>query len=51
MRINDIRVLKRISNYDRMQTFERRPILQKIIYLMQTFDLDIGYNFPWFILY
>jgi uncharacterized protein YwgA len=42
-------LLKRLGNYDKMETFEGRLKLQKTIYLMQTFDLYIGYNFSWYI--
>lgn len=42
-------LLKRIDNYDNMNTFAGRLRLQKTIYLMQAFDLYIGYNFSWYI--
>jgi uncharacterized protein YwgA len=42
-------LLKRIGNYDKMESFEGRLKLQKTIYLMQAFDLYIGYNFSWYI--
>src|ERR1700693_1170672 len=42
-------LLKRINNYDKMETFDGRLKLQKTIYLMQVFDLYIGYDFSWYI--
>ncbi|MDR4490237.1 MAG: hypothetical protein R2685_04970 [Candidatus Nitrosocosmicus sp.] len=42
-------LLKRIGNYDGMNNFENRLILQKTVYLLQSFDLYIGYRFSWYI--
>ena len=43
-------LVKRIGNYDRMETFSGRLKLQKTIYLMEhAFDLNIGYNFSWYV--
>lgn len=42
-------LLKRIGNYDKMESFDGRLKLQKTIYLMQTFDLNLGYDFSWYI--
>ena len=43
-------LLKRIGNYDRMETFSGRLKLQKTIYLMErAFDLNIGYNISWYV--
>jgi len=41
-------LLKRIGNYN-IDTFDGRLILQKTIYLMQSFDLPLGYRFSWYI--
>jgi len=41
-------LLKRIGNYD-MSSLEGRLILQKTIYLLQVFGLNLGYNFSWYI--
>jgi uncharacterized protein YwgA len=43
------RILKRIDNYDKMESFNGRLKLQKTIYVMQSFDLYIGYNFSWYV--
>lgn len=42
-------LLKRVGNYDGMETFGGRLMLQKTIYLMQSFDLYLGYTFSWYI--
>lgn len=42
-------LIKRIGNYDAMETFDGRLKLQKTIYLMQSFDLYVGYDFGWYI--
>lgn len=42
-------LLKRIENYNKMQTFQGRLIFQKSIYLLQEFDLYLGYNFSWYV--
>ena len=42
-------LLKRIGNFNGMKKFEDRLILQKTIYLLQAFDLYIGYKFSWYI--
>ncbi len=42
-------LLKRIGNYNKMESFDDRLILQKTVYLMQSFDLYVGYNFTWYI--
>lgn len=42
-------MLKNFNNYDKMETFDGRLKLQKTIYLMQAFDLYLGYNFTWYI--
>jgi uncharacterized protein YwgA len=42
-------ILKRIENYDKMESFEGRLKLQKTVYLMQSFGLNIGYTFSWYI--
>lgn len=43
-------ILKRLGIYDKMQTFDGRLKIQKIIYIMQHgFGLNIGYNFSWYI--
>ena len=41
-------VLKRIGNFD-MSTFKGRLVLQKTIYLLQSFGLYFGYKFSWYI--
>ena len=42
-------LVRRIGNYNKMETFDDRLILQKTIYLMQSFDLYVGYDFSWYI--
>jgi uncharacterized protein YwgA len=42
-------ILKRIGNYDGMDEFNKRLVLQKTIYLLQSFDLYLGYKFSWYI--
>lgn len=42
-------LLKRIGNYDGMNEFNKRLVLQKTIYLLQAFDLYMGYKFSWYI--
>lgn len=42
-------ILKRIGNYKGMDDFNDRLILQKTVYLLQSFDLFIGYKFSWYI--
>lgn len=45
-------LLKRIGNYDPTcfkERFEARLILQKTIYLMQAFGLNIGYSYSWYL--
>lgn len=45
-------LLHRIGNYHSKSfatDFSERLILQKTIYLMQTFDLFIGYHFNWYL--
>jgi uncharacterized protein YwgA len=42
-------VLKNVGNYEKMATFEARLKLQKTVYLMQAFDLYLGYDFNWYI--
>ena len=43
-------ILKRINNFNgKMSPFGERLILQKTIYLMQAFGLNIGYIFSWYI--
>jgi len=45
-------LLKRIGNYDPTsfrEKFEARLILQKTIYLMQAFGLNIGYSYSWYL--
>lgn len=41
-------LLKRIGNFS-LDTFEGRLVLQKTIYLMQSYGLDVGYKFSWYI--
>lgn len=45
-------ILKRIGNFEPdsfKSVFESRLILQKTIYLLQAFDLYLGYQFSWYI--
>jgi len=41
-------MLKRIGNFD-LSIFEGRLVLQKTIYLLQSFGLYLGYKFSWYI--
>lgn len=41
-------VLKRIGNFD-LSTFEGRLVLQKTVYLLQSFGLYFGYKFSWYV--
>ncbi len=41
-------ILKNLDNFD-MSTFQGRLILQKSVYLMQAFDIYIGYDFSWYL--
>ena len=41
-------VLRRIDNFD-MSTFEGRLVLQKTIYLLQSYGLYLGYKFSWYV--
>lgn len=41
-------VLKNIDNFD-MSTFDGRLILQKTVYLMQSFGIYVGYDFTWYL--
>ena len=41
-------VLKRIGNFD-VSTFEGRLVLQKTVYLLQSFGLYFGYKFSWYV--
>ena len=41
-------VLKNIDNFD-MSTFNGRLILQKTVYLMQSFGIYVGYDFSWYL--
>jgi uncharacterized protein YwgA len=41
-------VLKRIGNFD-LGTFKGRLVLQKTIYLLQSYGLNLGYTFSWYI--
>ena len=40
-------VLKNLDNFD-MSTFYGRLVLQKTVYLLQSFDVYIGYDFSWY---
>lgn len=45
-------LFKRIGNFNVESfttSFEERLIFQKTIYLLQTFDLSINYNFSWYL--
>ncbi len=45
-------VLNRIGNFDPSQfkdDFDSRLVLQKTIYLLQAFDLNLGYQFNWYL--
>ena len=43
-------ILKQIPNYDfSMNTFRDRLRLQKTIYLLQVFDVCLGYDFLWYL--
>ena len=41
-------ILKEINNFS-MDKFENRLILQKTIYLLQSFGVNLGYSFQWYI--
>jgi len=41
-------VLKRIGDFD-LSTFEGRLVLQKTVYLMQSYGLYFGYKFSWYV--
>lgn len=41
-------ILKRIGNFD-VSTFEGRLVLQKTVYLLQSFGLYFGYKFSWYV--
>lgn len=41
-------ILKEINNFS-MDKFENRLILQKTIYLLQSFGVDLGYPFQWYL--
>lgn len=41
-------VLKRLGNFD-LSTFEGRLVLQKTVYLLQSFGLYFGYKFSWYV--
>jgi uncharacterized protein YwgA len=41
-------VLKRIGNFD-LSTFKGRLVLQKTVYLMQSYGLYFGYKFSWYV--
>lgn len=42
-------VLDKLGHKITMDTFDDRLILQKQIYLLQEFDLPLGYDFSWYI--
>ncbi|WOV93205.1 MAG: hypothetical protein R1F52_00765 [Candidatus Nitrosoabyssus spongiisocia] len=43
-------ILKQFPNFDfSMKTLDDRIKLQKFIYLLQTFDIYLGYDFSWYI--
>jgi uncharacterized protein YwgA len=45
-------ILRRIGNFDPAdfnENFTERLILQKTVYLMQTFGLNIGYRYSWYL--
>lgn len=41
-------LLKRIGSFN-LCTFKGRLVLQKTIYLLQSYGLNLGYNFSWYI--
>ncbi len=41
-------LLKRIDNFN-MSSFKGRLILQKTIYLLEKFGINLGYNFSWYV--
>lgn len=41
-------VLKNIGNFD-MSKFEGRLILQKTVYVLKSFGVDLGYGYGWFL--
>ena len=42
-------LIKRVYNKFDMDSFSNRLKLQKYIYLLQTFGIDVGYSFSWYI--
>ncbi|HLE75917.1 MAG TPA: hypothetical protein VI864_07755 [Candidatus Bathyarchaeia archaeon] len=45
-------LLNRIGNFDSVQftnDFDKRLILQKTVYLLQAFGLNIGYRYSWYL--
>jgi uncharacterized protein YwgA len=41
-------LLKRIGNFD-LSTFKGRLVLQKTVYLLQSYGINLGYKFSWYI--
>ncbi len=41
-------ILKHIGNFD-VSEFKGRLILQKTVYLLQSFGIDLGYKFGWYL--
>ena len=41
-------IMRDIDNFD-IRTFEGRLVLQKTIYLLQSFDIRLGYQFNWYL--
>jgi uncharacterized protein YwgA len=41
-------IIKRVSNFD-MSNLEGRLIFQKTIYLIQAFNVNLGYKFNWYL--
>jgi len=41
-------LLKRVDNFD-MSTFDERLVFQKTVYFMQTFGINLGYFFNWYV--
>ncbi len=41
-------ILKDVGNFD-MSEFKGRLILQKTVYLLQSFGVDLGYKFGWYL--
>ncbi len=41
-------VFNKVGNFS-LDTFNDRLIVQKTVYLMQAFDLNIGYHFSWYL--